>query len=176
MFNFLKGFFKGTGTDGWVNSARPMATLTAVHFRLNPKTGTSEPVAKRVAHGQVTDVGVRLLVDALQSSGTAAAAIALFKYHDSGTAGTGEGTADTQILGTTGMARVAGTQAEGTASNVYSTVATIPYTGSFAVAEHGIFHATSGATLLDRTVFGTLNVGSADSIQFTYQLTTPSGG
>ncbi len=150
--------------------------MTAVHLRPNPKTGTLEQVAKRVAHGKVTDVGVNLLVDALQSSGTATTAIGLFKYHDSGTAGTAEGTADTAILGTTGMARQLGTQAEGTASNVYSTVATITYTGSFAIVEHGIFNATSGATLLDRTVFGTLNVGSAVSIQCTYQLTAPPGG
>ena len=71
--------------------------------------------------------------------------------------------------------RVAGSQTEG-AANVYVSVGTISYTSTKAITEHGLFNASTGPTLLDRSVFSAVNVVSGDSVQYTYSLTVNSGG
>ena len=118
----------------------------------------------------VTDAGVAFLTDAFQNL----TEIEAMNFHASGTGVAAEAVTDT-TLGTEVASRVAGTQSE-PASNQYRTVATIPYSGSFAITEHGIFSAASAGTLWDRSVFSVINVVSGDSIQFTYTLTINSGG
>lgn len=119
----------------------------------------------------VTDVGVQFIVDAFQNL----TEVELFKYHASGTGTTAESAAQTALV-TEVAARATGTQVEGASANIYRTVATISYSGTFAITEHGIFSATpSGGTMLDRSVFAAINVQSGDSITFTYELTFPAG-
>ena len=94
------------------------------------------------------------------------------KEDDSGVSGTGvvaESNADTALGTPAGPARVSGTQVEN-GSNTYRTVATIAYTATLAITEHGIFSASAAGTLLDRTVFTAINVVSGDSIQFTFDI------
>lgn len=119
----------------------------------------------------VTTAGVNYLVDGLQSNATD---VALFKFHASGTGAVAENITDT-TLGTESATRVSGTQLEGASTNIYKTVATIPYTGTLAITEHGVLSAASAGTLLDRSVFTAINVINGDSIEFTYELTLPSG-
>ena len=97
-----------------------------------------------------------------------------YKYHDSGVGGTGEDVGDTDIETTDGESRVAGTQAED-AANIYETVATISYTSTKAIVEHGVMNESTGGTLMDRSVFSVVNVVNGDSIQFTYKLTCTAG-
>ena len=97
-----------------------------------------------------------------------------FKYHDSGVGGTSENITDTDIETTDGEARVAGTQVEDD-PNDYQSVATIDYTTSKAIVEHGLFNALTVGILMDRTVFTVINVDNGDSIQFTYTLTCTAG-
>jgi hypothetical protein len=121
----------------------------------------------------VTDAFVAALVDTLQSS---EAAFSLYKYHDSGEGSTAEAAADTVLETPCGEARDTGTQIEGATANIYKSVATHTYAGSFAITEHGLFNDSGAGTLMDRSVFTAVNVASGDKIEYTYQLTCASGG
>jgi hypothetical protein len=119
----------------------------------------------------VTDIGAQFVVDALQNL----VEMETINYHQSGTDNTAEDVSDTD-LGTAVGSRTAGTQSE-PSSTVYQSQATINYTSTLTITEHGIFWASSGAsTLFDRSVFTGVPVNNGDSIQFTYQLTVNSGG
>lgn len=98
-----------------------------------------------------------------------------YDYHDCGTGTTAEASADTTLVTAFGGSRSSGT-ASNPSSNVYRSVGTITFSGTFAVTEHGLFSASTSGTLLDRSVFSAVNVVSGDSIQFTYSLTLTAGG
>lgn len=123
-------------------------------------------VSRRV----VTNAGVAFLTDCFQNLAEAEA----INWHDSGTGTAAEAVTDTTITAA-GPARVAGTQSE-PASNQYRTVGTITYSATAAITEHGLFTASAAGSLWDRSVFAAINVGSGDSIQFTYTLTSNAGG
>lgn len=120
----------------------------------------------------VTTAFVNYMVDQLQ---TETSTWGDFDYHDSGVGGTAEAVGDTGIETTDGEARVEGSQTEGGSANVYRSVGTISYTTTKAIVEHGLFNDLTAGTLLDRTVFSTINVSNGDSIQFTYDLTVTAG-
>ncbi len=126
-----------------------------------------------VSRAKVTAEFVAYLTDQLQAEDTT---IGDFKYHISGTDATGEANTHTSLLGTFGTARAVGTQTEGASAYIYRSVATITYTSTHAVVEHGLFNAAytssqADGTLLDRSTFAAVNVVSADTISFTYELT-----
>lgn len=125
-------------------------------------------VSRRV----VTDAGVGFLTDAFQNI----TEIELMNFHASGTGAVAEAVGDT-ALGAEVEARETGTQSE-PAANQYRSVATHTYAAAFAITEHGIFNqlVVAGSVLWDRSVFAAINVGNGDSIQFTYTLTSNSGG
>ena len=119
----------------------------------------------------VTDAFVNYVVDELQSS---TGGIANFRYHASGIGATAEAQTDTALVSEVST-RGIGSQVEGASANIYRTVGTVIYGASFAITEHGLFRASSGDVLADRSVFGAINVASGDSIEFTYELTLPAG-
>lgn len=126
-----------------------------------------------VSRAKVTAEFVNYLTDILQTDATT---IGDFKYHLSGTDATAEANTHTSLLGAIGTARVVGTQTEGASANIYQSVATITYSASAAVTEHGIFNAAytssqADGTLLDRSMFSAVNVISDDTITYTYELT-----
>lgn len=98
-----------------------------------------------------------------------------FKYHDSGVGTTDPAVGDTGIETTDGESRATGTQTEGT-SVQYRSVATISYTTTKAITEHGLFNDASAGTLLDRSEFAAINVVNGDAIQFSYTLDVVAGG
>ena len=98
-----------------------------------------------------------------------------FKYHDSGTGTNGELAADSVLQTPCGEARTIGSQVEGT-SKQYKSIATHTYAGGFAITEHGLFNAAAAGILMDRTVFGAINVVATDKIEFTFTITFNSGG
>jgi len=140
------------------------ATLSA---RVIRKDGTVENLGL-ISRRKVTVAFVNFLVDQLQAE---TSEFGDFKYHDSGTGTTGESNTDTALETPCGESRDAGTQLEGASANIYKTVATHTYAGSFAITEHGLFSQATGATLMDRSVFSAINVTSGDKIEFTYELT-----
>jgi hypothetical protein len=94
-----------------------------------------------------------------------------FKYHEVGTDATAESNAQTGLIVSTGIARVAGTQTNPTAST-YQSVATVTADSSETWQEHGLFNASTSVTLLDRSVISpTVTVVASDTCQFTYVLT-----
>ena len=125
------------------------------------------------AYGLVTDAFVEFMVDQLQAE---TAEWGDFKFHESGTGVVAANVADVDIGNPSEAARDTGTQIEGATAEIYKSVATVDYTGGFAITEHGIFSTLAAATLLDRHVFGAINVINLDSIVFTYELTCNSGG
>lgn len=124
--------------------------------------------------GLVTTAGVNYMATDFASGG-ATPTISGMKYHDSGTGTTAAATGDTALQTGTGNARVSGTPTNPSA-NVYRSVATLPYSGSAAITEWGLFSASSSGTLWDHRIFSAINVANGDSIQFTYSLTIAAGG
>jgi hypothetical protein len=134
----------------------------------------------------VTSAGVAYLVDAWQDTDHSPTDLCIMKYHGVGTGAVAEAVGDTG-LGTecalqydTDSTRPAGSLAEGSAANIFSSVGTVvfTYTGgaTTAITEHGLFSANASGTLFDRTVFAAINVVTTDQIVFTYQATFNSGG
>lgn len=124
-----------------------------------------------ILFGLVTNAGVAFEAAALGGTGVSA-----FNFHDSGTGVVAAAVTDTALGTPTGGARVAGVQTTPGSTNVYQSVATISYSGGFAITEWGLFSLAAAGTLWDRRVFSAINVVSTNAIQFTYSLTIPSGG
>ena len=94
-----------------------------------------------------------------------------FKYHDSGLGSTAENASDTDIETSDGLAREVGTQVEHD-TTTYKTIATITYDGTKTITEHGLFNASTGPTLFDRTVFAGIGVDNGDKIEFDWRCGT----
>lgn len=141
--------------------------LSAVHISASGVRTDLGIVSRRV----VTNNGVGYLVDALQNLTEPEN----LNWHDCGTGTNAEAAGDSALQTAYGGARSSGTQTE-PASNQYRTTATISFSGTFAITEHGLFSANAAGTLFDRSVFTAINVVSGDSIQFQYTLTINSGG
>lgn len=124
---------------------------------------------------KVTTAGVGFFVDAWQNL----LEMEIMKYHGVGTGTNAESNGDTalQTESTTALnpdsTRATGSLTEGASANIFRTVGTVTFDAGAAITEHGILSqaATGGGTLWDRSVFSAINVASADSIQFTYDLT-----
>lgn len=163
----------------WLGNADRVLMYGAVDAVIIRNDGTTLDlgcVGKRV----VTTAGVNYLRDDF-AAGAGSADISTFKYHACGTGTTAEAIGDTALVTecTTALnpdsTRGVGTQVNSVAKT-YSTVATLTFDASAAVTEHGLFSAASTGVLWDRTVFAAINVGSGDSIQFTYTLVISDGG
>jgi hypothetical protein len=145
--------------------------LRARVLRANGRTEELGVISRK----KVTQVFVKDIAAAMATATDGSGSHATFNdyiYHQSGTGTNAESNADTALQTPVGS-RVAGTRADvssGT-NGGYRTVATITYSGTFAITEHGVFNATTGGTLLDRSVFSAINVNNGDSIEFTYTLT-----
>lgn len=142
------------------------ASLSAVVIKADGTTKQLGVICKKKVTGAfVTFIVTNMVTDSTEFGD--------FKYHDSGVGTTGEVNTNTAIETTDGESRVAGTQVAGGTGTAptYTTVATISYTTTKAITEHGVFSQSSGGTLLDRSVFSAINVVNGDSIQFTYVLT-----
>jgi len=119
----------------------------------------------------ITDAGVAFIVDAFQGLVT----LSNMKYHASGTGTNPEAVGNTALQTEVGT-RVAGTQGEGASANIYSTVGLLSYSSSFFITEHGLFSASSGGVLFDRSVFAAKAVDANTKLEVTYQVTLSSGG
>ncbi len=125
----------------------------------------------------VTDAFCALIVDYMQN-GSGIGTIGGFKWHDCGTGVVAEDPTDTDLGTPSGMAREEGTQVEGSGAYIYQSVATFTSTlsGTVAITEHGLFNDEVAGMLLDRTVFGAINIETGNKIEFTYELQVVAGG
>lgn len=132
--------------------------------------------------GLVTDVGLNAVV----TDFTGGAALATFKFHDSGTGTTTPAQTDTTLQTQAGPttratgANSSSQSASGTGSTtpaIMASVGTIAYVSSLAITEWGLFNqGAQGGSMWDHRTFAAINVVSGDSIQFTYSLSLPGGG
>ena len=165
---------------GWLanGAARAFSRITGIPCMIGESYAVLiKADGQRVDYGLlscrvVTTAFVNFLVDQLQ---TETSEFGDFKYHDSGVGNTAEAVGDTDMETTDGEDRVAGTQTEGASANIYKSVGTISYTSTKAITECGLFSQSTGATLMDRSVFSAVNVVDGDSIEFTYQITMTAG-
>lgn len=133
-----------------------------------------------VGHRVITTAGVTFLRDDWNNN---AQDFTTLNYHGCGTGGTAEAAGDTALVteSTTALnpdsTRATGTRSTPSATS-WASVGTLTFDASAAITEHGLFSqaATGGGTLWDRTLFSAINVGSGDSIQFTYTNTHTAGG
>jgi hypothetical protein len=143
---------------------------------VSPDIGHGPGVTSRKV---ITDAGVAYLVDAWQNT----VEMETMKYHGIGTGSTAEGASQTALVteSTTALnpdsTRATGTTTEASAP-VFRSVGTNTVDATTAVAEHGIFSqaATGGGVMWDRSLTGTQNLSSGDSLQTTYDCTVSSGG
>lgn len=145
-----------------------LAELQAKVIRADGREENLGVLSRRV----VTTAGVNWLATAFTNTVEPES----LNFHDCGTGSTAESAAQTTLVTPYGGARATGTQSTPGSTNIYRSVATISFTGSLAIVEHGIFTASTSGTMFDRSVFAAINVASGDSIQFTWELTLPSGG
>ncbi len=173
--NMLRwGYFKGWVMKyvagpiaNWWGATTVMGELSAVLVRADGSYVDYGVLGRRV----VTTAYCEFVVDQHQ---TESSVIGDFKFHDSGVGTTNEASGDTDIETTDAVARSSGTQAE-ESSIIYRSVGTIAYGSTLAITEHGLFSASTGATLMDRTEFSIINVVNGDSIQYTYGITYTAG-
>lgn len=142
------------------------ASLQAVHIHADGSREDLGIVSRRV----VTTAGVTAIANSFINTFENET----FNFHASGTGAGAEAIGQTTLVTETGT-RVSGTQSSPSAG-VYRSVATISYSSGLAIIEHGLFSASTSGTLLDRSLFGAINVVNGDSIQFTYDLTFTAGG
>lgn len=138
--------------------------LSAVHIKADGTRTTLGVVSVR----KITTAFRDYIVDSLQDSTTFP--LDAFSFHGSGTGTTAEDNTQTALI-TEVASRTDGTQGEGATANIYQTVGTINYSTAHAITEHGLFSASTGGTMMDRSVFAAINVANGDSIQFTYEAT-----
>lgn len=117
---------------------------------------------------KVTLAFAKRLVDAMVTSGDV---IDNFQYHKQGAGSAAESSGDT-ALGTQQVGATSGVREVGsTASNIYQVVGTITAGSAYGIREHGIFNASTGGILLDRSVVTNITVNTDDVVTWTYQLT-----
>ncbi len=156
-----------------INKRGILTFKSELSFVLYRADGTTEHLGV-VSRRLVTDAFAELFIDLMQAEDST---FSDFKYHDFGTGTTEALATDTGLETPTEEAREVGIQLEGATADIYKTVATHNFLGTFAITEHGVFNAASGVTLLDRSVLDTtVDVVAGDRIKATYELTALSGG
>lgn len=123
---------------------------------------------------EVSAVFAKQLVDALCSSG-ASDILPMYIYHKQGAGSAAETDTDTD-LGTKQTGATSGTSTHGTSSQIYQTVGTITAGSAYGCREHGIFSASTGGVLLDRSVVTNIDLNADDVVTWTYNLTINAGG
>lgn len=120
-----------------------------------------------ISEAIVTQSAIAQLISVLQAG--SATTLQSFKFHATGTGNAAESSTNTS-LGTEVGSRVTGTQVSLLAGN-YHSEATIIYTAEHAITEHGLFSASSGGVLFDRSKFAPILVESGTTVVYTYDLT-----
>jgi hypothetical protein len=151
-----------------------IATTTLIARHLSPDG--VELTRREVINRCVTDAYVQDWVDVLCATTADHDTVIDYKFHGSGTDSSTESSTQTALGAETTEARDTGTQVESTAANIYKSVATHTYASTYSICEHGLFNNDTGGTMMDRTLFTAIDVGSGDSIEFTFTITFTSGG
>lgn len=154
---------------------RPRGVVEMFGF-LTAKVHRPDGTLKRdyglVSVREVTAAFSKRLVDAMATSGDA---IEDFKHHKMGAGSTAETDTQTALI-TQQVGATLGTQTHGASSQIYETVGTITAGSAFGCREHGVFNASTGGIMLDRSVVTNIDLNTDDVVTWTYDLTVNAGG
>lgn len=121
---------------------------------------------------EITQAFTKRLVDSLCDS---AATMATFIYHKMGAGSSAETDTETALV-TQQIGAAQGSQTHGASSSVYQSVATLTAGSSYGCREHGVFNASTGGVMLDRSVVTNIDLNTDDIVTWTYNLTCTFGG
>lgn len=125
---------------------------------------------------EVTSAFADHLADCLTTSGDV---LDNFNQHKMGSGSTAESSDQTALVTAQSGAQAATGNAaatHGATSNVYRTVGTLTAATAYGCREHGVFNASTGGTLLDRSVVTNIDLNTDDEVTWTYDLTVNAGG
>lgn len=125
---------------------------------------------------EVSAAFAKQLVDAMCTSGDV---VDNFNQHKQGSGSTAETDTQTALVAAQSGAQAATGNAaatHGSSSQIYQTVGTITATTAYEIREHGVFNASTGGVLLDRSVVTAIAVNTDDVVTWTYNLTINAGG
>jgi len=124
---------------------------------------------------EVTSAFADHVVDVLHSSGEQ---MNDFNQHKMGSGSTAETSTQTALVAAMSGAQDATGNAAATqpATNQYRTIGTITASTAIEVREHGIFNASTGGIMLDRSVVTNISLNDDDVVTWTYELTVAAGG
>lgn len=121
---------------------------------------------------EITQAFTKRLVDSLCDS---AATMATFIYHKMGAGSSAETDTETALV-TQQVGAAQGSQTHGASSSIYQSVATLTAGSSYGAREHGLFNASTGGVMLDRSVVTNIDLNTDDVVTWTYNLTCTFGG
>jgi hypothetical protein len=116
-----------------------------------------------MANPEFVEDGEEDVVDIIVADGT-------WKYHDYGTGTTAPVKGNTAMETACGESRTTGTAEEGATADIYKSIGTHTFAGSFAITEAGLFESATVGVLIVRGTFSAINVGSGDKIETTYTI------
>jgi len=125
----------------------------------------------------VTDAFAKRLVDALLAS---ANTMSQFTYHKMGAGSTSQTKTQTTLVtqqvgaqtGTDGVTAAT----HGATSDIYRTIGTLTAGSAYVCCEHGVFNASTGGVMLDRSTVTNIDLSIDDIVTWTYELTVTAGG
>lgn len=156
---------------------RPSATAEMFGFLSaivqNPD-GTIKHPERLLSVKEVTAAFAKRLADALTDS---AVTLAGFNQHKMGAGSTAETDTETALIAAqAGSQSGDATQTHGATSEIYASVGTLTAGSSYGCREHGIFNASTGGILLDRSMVTNIDLNTDDIVTWTYNLTINAGG
>jgi hypothetical protein len=158
-----------------ITKPRAMVELFGALYRqvMTPE-GDLKEANRLVSLREVSAAFAKQMVDCMLSSG-AVTLMHHFLYHKQGAGSAAETDTDTD-LGTKQTGATSGTCTHGASSQIYQTVGTITAGSAYGCREHGIFSASTGGILLDRSVVTNIDLNADDVVTWTYNLTINAGG
>jgi len=152
-----------------------MEVLGLLYAKVQKKDGTFKDYGL-VSVKEVTSAFAVHLADCFTTSGDV---LDNFNQHKMGSGSTDETSAQTALItqqvgaqGATGNAAAT----HGAASNIYRTIGTITAGSAYGCREHGVFNASTGGVMLDRSVVTNIDLNTDDVVTWTYELTLTAGG
>ena len=120
----------------------------------------------------VTAAFAKHIVDALCSTG-GGDTFATYGYHKMGTASGAEASGDA-ALGAAQSGATLGTCTHGASSQIWASTAIVTATTTLHIREHGVFNASTGGLLLDRSTVANIDLVTDDTVTWSYTLTVNS--
>jgi hypothetical protein len=163
--------FKALRMSAPKNSAEIWGVLSAV---VEKSTGGIKQDYGVVSVREITQAFTKRLVDGLCDS---AVSMSCFNQHKMGAGSTLETDTHTALIsGQEGSQSGNATQTHGASSSIYQSVGTITAGSAYGCREHGVFNASTGGVLLDRSLVTNIDLNTDDIVTWTYSLTCNFGG